>query len=62
MKDGLYVQIMKEFVRIRAKTYSHLKDDNEENKKSKRHKKVCHKNKTEINLIQLIRQKHMLPE
>ena len=55
MKDGLYAQIMKGFVRIRAKTYSYLKDNNEENKKSKRHKKVCHKNKTEINLIQLIR-------
>ena len=39
MKDGLYAQIMKGFVRIRAKTYSYLKDDNEENKKAKGTKK-----------------------
>ena len=36
-------QIMKEFVGLRAKTYSHLKENNDEDKKSKRYKKVCHK-------------------
>ena len=34
---------MKEFVGLRAKTYSHLKENNDEDKKSKRYKKVCHK-------------------
>ena len=46
MKDELCAQIMKEFVGLRAKTYSYLKDNNDENQKSKRHKKVCHKKKT----------------
>ena len=36
---------MKEFVRLRAKTYSYVKDNNDEDKKSKRHKKVCHEKK-----------------
>ena len=42
-KDKLGEQIIKEFVRLRAKTYSYLKDNNDEDKKRKRHKKVCHK-------------------
>ena len=37
---------MKEFVVLRAKTYSYLKENNDENEKSKRYKKVCHKKKT----------------
>ena len=37
---------MKKFVGLRAKTYSYLIDDDSEDKKSKRHKKVCHKKKT----------------
>ena len=37
---------MKGFVGLRAKTYSYLKDNIAEDKKSKRHKKVCHKRKT----------------
>ena len=44
MKDKLGGQIMKEFVVLRAKTFSYLKDNNDENKKvkdTKRHKKVC---------------------
>ena len=37
---------MKEFVGLRTKTYSYLKDNNNEDKKSKRHGKECHKKKT----------------
>ena len=43
MKEKLGGEIVKEFVALRAKTY---KDNNNEDKKSKRHKKVCHKKKT----------------
>ena len=46
MKDKLGEQIMKEFVALRARLYSYLKDNNDEDKKRKRHKKVCHKKKT----------------
>ena len=35
MKDELGGQIMKEFVRLRAKTYGNLKDNNDEDKKVK---------------------------
>ena len=35
---------MKEFVGLRAKSHSYLKDNNDEDKK--KHKKVCHKKKT----------------
>ena len=37
---------MKEFVVLRAKTCSYLKDNNDEDKKSERHKKLCQKKKT----------------
>ena len=37
---------MKEFVGLRAKTYSYLKDNNDEDKKAKDTKKVCHEKKT----------------
>ena len=37
---------MKEFVEVRAKTYSYLKDNNDEDKKEKRHKSVCNEKKT----------------
>ena len=42
MKDELGGKIMKEFVGLRAKTCSHLKEKNNENKKSKGTKIVCH--------------------
>ena len=46
IKDKLGEQILKEFVGLRAKTYSYLKDNNDEDRKSKKHKKMCHKKKT----------------
>ena len=36
---------MKEFRELKAKTYSYLKDNNDKDKKSKRHKKAYHKKK-----------------
>ena len=39
MKDELDGQIMKEFVRLRAKPYSYLNDNNDEDKKAKSTKK-----------------------
>ena len=48
MKDELGGQIMKELVGLRVKTYSYLKDNIDEDKKKKRHKKVRHKNKNYI--------------
>ena len=47
MKDELGGNIMKEYVGLRAKTYSYLKDNNNhEDKKRQKQKKVCHKKKT----------------
>ena len=45
MKDELRRQIIKEFVRLIAKTYSHLKDNNDEDKKTKGTKKCFIKRK-----------------
>ena len=45
MKDELGGQIMKEFVGLRAKTYSYLKDNNYEAKKAKGTKKSVIKRK-----------------
>ena len=46
MKDELGGQTMKQFVGLRTKTYSYLKENNDEYKKAKRHKKVSHKRRT----------------
>ena len=43
MKDQLGGQIMNRFVRLRAKTYSYLKDNNDEEKKQKAQKSVSQK-------------------
>ena len=40
MKDELVGKIMKEFVGLRAKTYSYLADNNDESKKAKGTKNV----------------------
>ena len=45
MKDELGGKIMKKLVGLRAKTYIYLADGCSENKKNKRHKKVCHQKK-----------------
>ena len=45
MKDELGGQIMKTFVGLRAKTYSYLIDNNEEDKKAKGIKKFVIKRK-----------------
>ena len=46
INDEIGEQIMKEFVELRAKSYSYLKDKNDRDKKVKSPKKVCHKKKT----------------
>ena len=45
MKDELGRQIMKEFAGLRAKTYSYLKENNNEDKKEKA-QKMCNKKNT----------------
>ena len=46
MEDKLGGQIMKEFVGLRAKTYSYLKENNDEDKKAKGTKKYVIKRKS----------------
>ena len=52
MKDELGEQIMKKFVGLKAKTYSYLSDNNDEDKNPKRRKNVCHKKKNLISRLQ----------
>ena len=46
MRDDLGRKLMTKLVGLRAKVYSYLIEDSCEDKKAKRHKKMCHKNKT----------------
>ena len=48
MKDELGGQTMKKFIGLRAKTYSYLKDNNDECKKAKVTKKYVVKRKLKI--------------
>ena len=43
MTDELGGKVMKQFFGLKGKRYRHLKNNNDENKKSKRQKKVRHK-------------------
>ena len=45
MEEELGAKIMKEFVALRAKTYSHIINGGTEDNKAKGKKKVCHKTK-----------------
>ena len=45
MKDELDGKFISKFVGLREKTYSYLTDDGSEDKKVRRHRRVCHKNK-----------------
>ena len=45
MKEKLDRNIKTKFVRLTEKAYSYLIEDGSEDKKAKRHKKVCHKKK-----------------
>ena len=46
MKGESGGKIVTKFAGLRVKIYSYLIDDGGEEKKEKRHKKVCHKKKT----------------
>ena len=45
MKEELRAKIMKKYVGLKAKTYSYLKDNNDEDKKAKTTKKCVIKKK-----------------
>ena len=54
MKDELGGEIMKEFIGLRAKTYSCLKGNNDEEKKPKGTKKCAIKRKINFKIIKAI--------
>ena len=58
MKDELGEKIMTRFVRLKAKTYSYSIDDSSEDKKNKKHKKVCNKNKNYKNCLKATQPKN----
>ena len=60
MKDELGGQTIKEFVGLRAKIYSYLKDNNDEDKKEKGTKKCFIKRKLKFQLKKLFRKKNCL--
>ena len=51
MKDELGGQIKKEFGGLRARLYSYLKYNNDENKKNQKHKKLSHKKNLNLKII-----------
>ena len=54
MKDELGVQTMNEFVWLRAKAYSYLKDNNDEDEKAKGTKKCVIKKKLNFKNIKTV--------
>ena len=54
MKDKLSGHIMKEFVGLRAKTNSYLKDTNDEDKKTKDTKSVSEKENLNFKILKTI--------
>ena len=54
MKDELGIQIMKQFLGLRAKTYSYLKDNNDEDKKVKGTRKCVIKKPLNLEIIKNI--------
>ena len=57
MIDELGGKIMKQFFGLKSKTYRHLKNSNDENKKSKRQKKVSHKKKKNLKIRKTVQEK-----
>ena len=57
MKDEIGGQIMKEFTGLRAKTYTYLKNNIDEDKKAKCTKKVCHQENLNFKTIKTVEEK-----
>ena len=51
MKNELGGHIMNEIVGLRLKPYNYLKDNNDEDKKRKRHGKICYIKNPEISRL-----------